>query len=245
MIWAIHGFSGGPSSFRRIQEIPSSQCLTVLGHGRTSIAKGDETFASEVSRLSALLPSSCSHLVDYGLGARLALAIALQDPQRFSRLTLIGVHPGLASKAERSDRIRSDLRWSEMLRSHGVERFVDAWQALPLWTSQQGLSQDILEEQRSLRLAHDPAQLALALDALGTGHMKPTWLDLSTLTMTVEIVVGSLDSKYLALSKKMIGLLPKGQMRVVADAGHNPILENPEAVSAILGAATQEARGAQ
>lgn len=244
MIWAIHGFTGGSSSWSQIQEIPPSQCLTVLGHGPSSVAKGDESFADEVSRLAASLPASCDHLVGYSLGARLALAIALQDPQRIGKLSLIGVHPGLATKAERDARIALDSQWSEMLRRNGVQAFVDAWQALPLWASQQTLPSAMVTKQRELRLSHDAEQLACALDSLGTGQMKPMWHDLSRLHMPVQLIAGELDAKYLALANTMRSHLPKGEIKVIADAGHNPLLEAPEAIRGLL-CPPQHARVAQ
>jgi 2-succinyl-6-hydroxy-2,4-cyclohexadiene-1-carboxylate synthase len=245
MTWAIHGFTGSPAVWAGLEDIDSARCLTVLGHGPASVARGGESFAGEVSRLAALLPERCSHLVGYSLGARLALALALQDPTRIEKLTLIGVHPGLQSKAERSDRQRADQDWAQLLRNDGIEAFVDAWQALPLWKSQQALPPAGRAQQRMQRLQHDASQLAFALDALGTGSMPPMWNQLAQLTMPVQLIVGAQDQKYQALAMQMLPHLAQGEIEIIDAAGHNPVLENPQALARLLACQGLPARAAQ
>ncbi len=234
MIWAIHGFTSGPSMWEKLAEIPASQCLTVLGHGPSSVASGEETFASEVARLAELLPEEATHLVGYSLGARLALAIALAQPTRFQELSLIGVTPGLRDPAERQIRREADQAWIDQLRDEGMEPFAKAWQAQSLWDSQAHLPEPLRVLQHRRRLERDPEQLAFALQSLGTGAMTPMWQELGTLHMPVQLIVGDQDLKYTKLAEAMLPHLPQGTVHRIAGTGHNPVLEAPAAISALL-----------
>lgn len=242
MIWALHGFTGGPGVWKGLDAVPSSQCPTVLGHGSESVALGDESFKSEVSRLADQLPACAVHLVGYSLGARLALAIAIQNPTRIERLSLIGVHPGLLDEAARLHRVEADREWVKRLRDEGIESFVDAWQKLPLWQSQLELPRAQLDEQRGQRLRHDPLQLALAMECLGTGVMPPMWENLSALTMPVQLIVGQRDAKFLEIAGAMLPRLAQGKLDVVEGAGHNPVLENPSALARLLLSGSRSSR---
>ena len=241
MIWAIHGFTGSPDSWNDTQAVPGSQCLRVLGHGELSIAQGKESFTDEVSRLSAELPTSGVHLVGYSLGARLALGIALKDPSRLRQLTLIGVHPGLENEHDRVSRKKSDQAWATLLRTEGIAAFVQAWQELPMWESQQELPVSKQDAQRAQRLQHDPLQLAHATQSLGTGSMPPMWHSLPSLSMPVQLIVGERDNKYLEIAKAMLATLPDGHLEVISGAGHNPVLEAPIAIARLLAEFNQPA----
>lgn len=234
MIFAVHGFTGCPESYQAIGAVGELQALTVLGHGPKAMAHGDENFAGEVDRLAAQLPRHCEHLLGYSLGARLSLAIAAKHPERIGKLTLIGVHPGLANEAARESRIQADQQWIDMLGNQGIEAFVRAWQALPMWKSQQALPQAWQAQQRELRLSHDATQLAYALRALGSGAMPPMWQALSHLPMPVTLVVGAQDRKYLDIAESMLSRLPRGRLSIVDRAGHNPVLEQPAALGDVL-----------
>lgn len=230
MIVAVHGFTGSPALFSGLP----CHGLTVLGHGPSARASGPVGFADEVDRLASELPEKAVHLVGYSLGARLCLALALRHPHKVSQLTLVGGSPGLRSEEARAQRRSADAIWSSMLREEGIEKFVDAWQALPLWRSQRALPAERLQRQRQERLSHDASQLALALDSLGTGAMPSLWSQLPGLDVPVHLLVGALDSKYLDINREMATLLPHATLHVIEGSGHNPLLEQPEAAFRLL-----------
>ena len=225
--------------------IPESQCLRVMGHGNSSPAQGGESFAAEVARLTALLPSPCPHLVGYSLGARLALAIAIAQPSRIQKLTLIAVTPGFPQTTERETRRAADRDWIRLLRKEGIAAFVEAWQALALWDSQLRLPAAKILQQKRQRLAHDAEQLARSLESLGTGSMPPMWATLSTLAMPVQLVVGALDEKYSAIAESMLPHFRHGTLVRIPDAGHNPVLEAPSKIASLLSQERSLAKVAQ
>ena len=72
------------------------------------------------------------------------------------------------------------------------------------------------------------------MDALGTGQMPPMWKEVGRLTMPIDLMVGALDSKFRAIAERMMILLPNARLRIVARAGHNAVLENPQAVRDVI-----------
>ncbi len=206
----------------------------LLGHGPQSLAGGNETFASEVERLALLLPDASVDLVGYSLGARLSLALALAHPTRIRTLRLIGITPGIEDEEARGLRVASDAVWSAKLRNEGITAFVDAWQALSLWDTQAMVPAARRGALRRARLAHDPEQLARAMDALGTGRMPSMWHALPALTMPVQVIAGALDTKYAAIAARMCQMLPNASLHLIPGAGHNPVFEDPQRVNNVL-----------
>ncbi len=230
MIVALHGFTATPSMWRDID----LDGPVILGHGTEAPANGGENFAHEVERLASLLPHSPIHIVGYSLGARLGMAIALAHPERVRALSLIGVNPGIESKTECTRRVASDAAWSSLLRDKGIEAFVDAWQALPLWDTQSSLPFERRESLRLGRLSHDPEQLARAMDALGTGSMPTMWNAIPTLKAPVQIIAGALDGKYAAIGARICQMLPNASLHLIPGTGHNPVFEDPQSVRNVL-----------
>lgn len=209
--------------------------LSILGHSPKCVGNGGESFSDEVERLAKEIPPGNHHLIGYSLGARLALTLAIRCPNRIGKLTLIGGTPGIESAQERTQRRIADKVWIDTLRENGIEAFVDAWQALPMWSSQASTSAQTLNEQRNRRLGHNPQQLAHALHSLGTGAMPPMWAHLSEIKIPVHLIVGQLDEKYTAIANSMFSRLSNATLSVIENTGHNPTLEKPVESARIIG----------
>lgn len=237
----LHGFAGGPDSWTEVVERLGRR-KTLLGlrlpghHPQARVAA--DSFEAAVDQVASALDaeqSEAAHLVGYSLGGRVALGIAVRHPNLVERLTLIGAHPGLATEEARQARRLADAAWSELLRSRGIEEFVRAWEMQPVFASQRGADANLLACQRRLRLAHDPQQLAAAMDILGLAAM-PDWTPhLPSLRLPVQLVIGDQDEKFQLLAEKMAQRLPITSLHRVTGAGHNVLLEAPERLAEILG----------
>lgn len=231
----LHGFTGSPASWDAVLALlPERRTLrpALLGHGAPPPEA--TTFAGEIARLAELLPAEPVHLAGYSLGARVALSLALAHPARVRRLTVIGVHPGLPTKEERQTRRDGDARWRQVLTEDGIERFVRAWEALPLFATQRRLPAELTAAHRAARLRHDPHALARSLEVLGLGEMPDCRPGLARLTMPVTLMAGELDEKFVTLAHELALALPHATLRTVPGAGHDLLLERPDLVAVEL-----------
>lgn len=247
-VLALHGFTGRPEDWRpiadRLAGVARIHAPTLLGHDPGGVDAGGAVegsptpFEDEVDRLAAWLAERSTepvHLVGYSMGGRLAVGLLARHPRFFDGATLIGAHPGLDHAEVRRRRRADDEGLGRRLVAEGIESFVDFWQQLPLFASQARLAAEQLAAQQRRRLAHDPAGLARALERLGPGRMPDYWSWLPSFERPVTLLVGEEDPKYRRLAERMAAALPRARRIVVPGAGHNLVLEAPEAVTRVLG----------
>jgi 2-succinyl-6-hydroxy-2,4-cyclohexadiene-1-carboxylate synthase len=237
-LFTMHGFTGRPDAWD--EAVPGPHVgLALIGHAPELPVPPGWTFAREVDRVLDRLPREPVHLAGYSMGGRVALAAAVRAPRRIARLTIVSAHPGLDDGSERR---ADDERWCEILERRGIAAFVDAWEAQPMWRSQDALPAALRERQRRARLDHSAAELAAALRALGVGAMPSFWPHLAALPMPVDWVAGALDPKYFELAGRAAARIPHGRVLIVPEAGHNVLLERPEPLSRALVGARGERR---
>ncbi len=237
----LHGFTGSPESWADVLEGvgPSVPALApaALGHDGTPGPDAVRTFEAEVDRLAGVIRArhgTGSHLVGYSMGGRLALGLLVRHTDLFDSATLIGASPGLTEPRKREARIARDEEWARLLEQEGIPTFVAAWEALPLFRTQESLLEERRARQDRIRRAHHPRGLARSLRVLGLGAMPDYRTRLARVKVPVRLVAGEADPKFRALAGEMAGLLPHATQTVVADAGHNVVLEKPEEIARLL-----------
>jgi 2-succinyl-6-hydroxy-2,4-cyclohexadiene-1-carboxylate synthase len=228
---ALHGFTGRPGHWSPVLRAAEP---ALSGHAAGLPVPAGWCFDEEVTRIGAEITALGEpvHLLGYSMGARLALAVATRQP--VARLTLVGVNPGLEEEAARADRRARDEVWCRLLEERGIEAFARAWEDQPMWASQAALPAEVRARQRAERTAHDPRALSAALRALGLGAMPPLWGALATLGAPVDLVAGALDPTYAGIARRMAARLPRARVTVVDGAGHNVLLERPDALAALV-----------
>lgn len=239
----LHGFLGLPESWNEVVQAlaPRERVLrpALLGHGAASWGTGDLplSFDDEVDRLASRLEAEGalgSHVVGYSMGARVALVLAARHPRIVARLTLISGSPGLEDDDERRARARADDRLAEELREEGLPEFVRRWEQLPLFASQRRLPPGARARHRARRLSHREGLVARALETLSPGRMPAMTRSLETIEVPVALVAGSLDTKYAGIARAIAPLFPDARVRIVDGAGHDPCLERPQELAAVL-----------
>jgi 2-succinyl-6-hydroxy-2,4-cyclohexadiene-1-carboxylate synthase len=198
------------------------------GHGRSADPSGD--FAAEIARLLAALPASVHRLVGYSLGGRVALSLLAAAPGRFTAATIVSAHPGLFNVSQRDGRRALDRRWIALLREQGIADFVHAWERQPLFASQAQLPAEVLAEQRRRRLAQRADGLAANLACFGLAEMPDTWPALASWPGRLTWLAGARDDKFVAIAERVARERPATAVHIVPDAGHNLLLEAPDAV---------------
>ena len=77
---------------------------------------------------------------------------ASSPPVASPRAVLISVNPGI-DDAERPARRAHDAAWARLLRERGLDAFLDAWEAQPLFATQARVRADLRAARRARRLA--------------------------------------------------------------------------------------------
>ncbi len=233
----LHGFTGSSQNWAHHIPVFSEQfsviSVDILGHGRSASPSDPDRYTMPLvaADLIALLDAwqiEQSALLGYSMGGRLALYLACRYPERFSHLILESSSPGLASEEERAERRQNDEALADWIEANGVAAFVARWEAMPLWASQQQLSEEVRLQLRRQRLQNNPVGLANSLRGMGTGAQPSLWNALPNLHLPTLLMVGELDSKFVTINKKMAATLPDGRLHIIPQAGHTTHLERPK-----------------
>jgi 2-succinyl-6-hydroxy-2,4-cyclohexadiene-1-carboxylate synthase len=196
------------------------------GHGRSAdILAGLRTGG----RLIADQGGEATYL-GYSMGARFCLHIALSNPELVRGLVLLGGTAGIEDRDEREARRVQDLQTAARIKAEGLERFLDAWLAQPLFA---GLPDD--RAFREERLENTVTGLMSSLQQAGTGSQDPSWHRLSKLAMPVLVLAGEQDDKFSALARRMADEIgSNATLALIPGAGHAAHLEQPTAFLAVL-----------
>ena len=232
----LHGFGGDKGTWADLRAGLESEyrviAVDIVGHGASEKPTGARAYHMErvscdIAALLDDLRTPTCHLLGYSMGGRLALRLALGYPARFRSLILESASPGLADAAERERRRRQDAALAERIETMGIAWFVDYWEKLPLWKSQQTLPEETQSAQRKQRLGNSATGLANSLRGMGSGAQANLWPRLEHVTMPALLMVGEQDSKFVAINQLMARQMPEAELLVIPGAGHNIHLEQP------------------
>ncbi len=240
----VHGFTGTGNSWRSLVEVLAPDFTTIavdlVGHGRSASPEALDRYqmARAVEDLAALLRAlghERAAWLGYSLGGRTALQVAVHRPDVVSALILEGATPGLDTAEERAARVAADEVLAQRLERGGLEAFVDFWQSISLWESQERtLTAAQRAALRAGRLAQDPVGLAGSLRGMGTGSQAWVGDRLAEVRVPVLLTAGTLDTKFSAIAGRMADAIPDATMHLIDDAGHAAHLERPEAFNALV-----------
>jgi 2-succinyl-6-hydroxy-2,4-cyclohexadiene-1-carboxylate synthase len=221
----VHGFTQTRRSWApllpRLTEEHEVLAVDAPAHGRSAAHRTD---LPEGARLLGETGGRAAY-VGYSMGGRLALHLAVQQPDLVERLVLVGATAGLDTDDERAARRAADEALAADLEHDGVDAFLTRWLANPLFAT---LPKDAagIEDRKE----NTVEGLAASLRRTGTGTQEPLWDELAKLTMPVLFVVGELDAKFTALAERMRQAWGgTATVAVIAGAGHACHLEAPDA----------------
>ncbi|HEY1556980.1 MAG TPA: alpha/beta fold hydrolase [Kofleriaceae bacterium] len=216
----LHGFAGDPAVWGDVMaawQLPDMPVAVALpGHGEMPV---QPTWHDNLAAIAGEL-GDCDVAIGYSLGARVALGLVVEG--FVAHGVLIGVNPGIA-ELERPSRRTFDAAWARMLRDHGIAMFISAWEAQPLFATQARAPAARRTSRREHRLAHDPEQLARSLEVMGLAAMPDYSAALPAHRDRIALLAGADDTKYAAIARE----LPAVSFETIANAGHDPTLEQP------------------
>lgn len=229
---ALHGFTSTGRSFTRLAA--SLDRLVVApdlpGHGHSRVP--DHSHRSTIDALGALCDGQ-TDVLGYSQGARLALALAAEQPSTVASLILISGTPGIADSGDREDRAQTDHRLAHQIRSMSLEAFIDEWTSTGI-TSTAHLDAETRSMDRALRLDSTPEGLACALEGFGQGAQPSYWDRLTEVEVPVLLIAGGGDTKYTQIAEQMHQDLPDSTLAIIPDAGHNPLLDQFEDTALLI-----------
>ncbi len=238
----LHGFTGTGASLDDLARAcrragHRTIAPDLLGHGASDAprdpARHDVTRqAADLAAILRELEAAPASVVGYSFGGRVALRLALDAPGLVSSVVLIGSGAGIADPAERARRRAVDEDLAGSIERDGVAAFVDRWEAMPLFASEEALPPVIRARRRAERLAQDPAGLAASMRGAGQGSQEPLDHRLGSLAAPTLLIVGELDTKALANARAIAEAAPPGRatVLVIEGAGHAAHLARPGAV---------------
>jgi 2-succinyl-6-hydroxy-2,4-cyclohexadiene-1-carboxylate synthase len=220
----LHGFAGDPASWNDVRlSIDQAEPIALPGHPGGGAVERD--WASNLAAIAGRI-GRCDVVVGYSLGARVALGLVVTG--HAPRGVLISGNPGIPAH-ERAARRAGDAAWAKLARERGIAAFLDAWEAQPLFASQQRAPAERLAARRARRLALDPDSLARSLERMGLAEM-PDYRAL--VDERCALIAGADDAKYVAIARAL-----PAPLELVEHSGHDPLLEQPAALGAAIDSA--------
>lgn len=169
--------------------------------------------------------------VGYSMGGRLALRLALDQPELVEGLVLIGATAGIVDDDARAARRAADEALAARIEAEGVDAFLDRWLAQPLFADLNPAPDDL-----AARRANTVDGLASSLRLAGTATMDPPWWDeLPTMGVPTLVLVGAHDPKFTASGLHLVNRIgPNARFEPVSGAGHAAHLEQPHHVATTI-----------
>jgi 2-succinyl-6-hydroxy-2,4-cyclohexadiene-1-carboxylate synthase len=233
----LHGFTGSAASWSPlVDELATLHriiAIDIIGHGSSDAPDDPSPYAFEqalrdLAEVTEQLGIGRAAWLGYSMGGRLALAMAVEHPEKVSSLILESATPGIQHDQERLQRAEADHELARRIEVVGIERFVDEWEELPIWESQRLLPAEVLRFQREIRLRNRAVGLANSLRGMGQGAQPSYWDRLGEIEVPVLLMAGALDRKFVGIAGQMGIRIAGAELSVVADAGHAVHLERPQ-----------------
>jgi 2-succinyl-6-hydroxy-2,4-cyclohexadiene-1-carboxylate synthase len=239
----LHGFTGNHETWLEVAKTLSKQYMCIMpdiiGHGNTDHPNRSERYSVEevsndLSNILQALNVSKVNLLGYSMGGRLALSFAILKPKNVKTLILESASPGLQDESERNKRILQDTKLADMITDKGIQHFVEYWEKLSLFESQNKLHAEKRKKINKQRLSNNQIGLANSLLGMGTGAQPSWWEQLQLLKMPVLLITGELDKKFCEIAKRMKERIEECEWIILPDVGHAIHVENPEMFGKIV-----------
>ena len=242
----VHGFSQQADSWDEVARALAQDrvvyALELTGHGESE--RPDQArFYQLTCQAEALVRFMMQEAVardgekpwvlGYSMGGRVAVQAAVDTPEAFGGLLLESAGLGPETDDERRAAAARDAASAARLRACGIERFMDEWEALPLFASQRSLDGARCARLRESRCSNDAEALARTFEQAGQ-HAMPSRAavlralrDMQSRRIPFSYIAGADDVKYARLGEVLAAAGFCAE--VVMGSGHNVHEERPSA----------------
>jgi 2-succinyl-6-hydroxy-2,4-cyclohexadiene-1-carboxylate synthase len=214
-------------------EVLQIHAADLPGHGETDVRPVDvPTTVNAIARWLASFGKPIP-LFGYSQGGRMALLTALEHPDLVEGLVLVSASPGIPGETAREQRRARDEALASHIEAVGANAFLDEWLDGPI-VGTAHLDDETARWDRSVRSVNTASGLAAALRGLGQGAQPYVGDRLGELEAPLLAVSGSDDPVYSQLASEMAEAAPQGTHISIDGAGHNVILDAPQALASAL-----------
>ena len=250
MFVLLHGFAQTPATWKPVADKLRASGYSVEAPNLYSQLPECGTLDGLCDWVAQLVVSCAQNasvvLAGYSMGGRVAAQTLVCHPDLpVAAVVLESAGLGPQDDAGRAALAARSAQWAERLRHEGVEPFMDWWETLPLFATQQSLPPQVRRAVRRERTSFGAEALVRSLEGWGQQHQSLQSETLAALGrardmgVSLTYVAGSLDRKYCALADRArdAGL----STIAVSGAGHNAHLEKPDRFAELLVQVANEA----
>jgi len=222
----IHGFMGLPCDWDDVRA-----ALTEFETSGVEIGLAPD-WQSSVRQLAKAIPSR-SILVGYSMGARLALGVATESPEKVAGLIFVSGNPGLETLQAREQRREADERVAARIEVEPLLQFLTDWYRGSVFAA---LPEELRRLEIATKLVRPSSHWPAILRTNSVSQQPNYWPRLKELTMPTLVVAGELDEKYRKIAQRIQQECssPKLSAKVVRNCGHIVHREQPEAFCKLI-----------
>jgi pimeloyl-ACP methyl ester carboxylesterase len=250
----VHGFTGAKEDFTEHLPALAADGWHVVapdlrGHGASHAPPEEDAYdlaslAGDVLALADVLEWPSFALLGHSMGGMVVQVAALAAAERIEALVLMDTSPGPVGV----DRELADLS-VEVVRTGGMALLGEVIASLPDGSPLDTTASRRLQTRPSPLGGDDPeaswtafgeTKMMAASPAMYAA-MVPAMLDqadrrrsLAELVLPVLVMVGEHDTLFFEDCRRLAAAIPGARLEIVADAGHNPQHESPDAWLALL-----------
>jgi len=230
----LHGWGTHPVIWTPLLErLPGSRAVPLPGYASTAPAACADGLVDMANVIAQQLEPQ-TLLVGWSLGGLAAMRVALDYPQKVSRLMLIGATPCFVNRADWRHGV-DDAVFAEFSRNLSEDYAGTIRRFLSLQAQGSDTVRAVLAELRKQLLAQPQPELTV-LDA-GLSMLRETDLrsELAGLTVPVSLVHGTGDKLApVEAARWLQTALPNAALHEIKGAGHAPFLSHVQAVTDVI-----------
>lgn len=230
----LHGFTGSLEDWYQFENFFPKDInlvgIDLIGHGKSDSPPAlgyysTKSIIRQIKKVKETITGKKIFLLGYSMGGRAALNYVIDFPYDINGVILESTTAGIINSAIRFERERNDKNLADYILSNPIESFVDDWMNREIFQTQKNLSESVLGEIRNRKLDCSQIGLANSLLGFGTGIMEPVFDKLQNIKCNVQLICGELDKKFADINAYMNKLLPKSNLVIISNSGHNVHLE--------------------
>ncbi|MBD3110556.1 2-succinyl-6-hydroxy-2,4-cyclohexadiene-1-carboxylate synthase [Bacillus sp. AGMB 02131] len=239
----LHGFTGDQSTWSQLIQTLQENYLCIvpdlIGHGKSESPQDFSRYelkqvAADLKKMLGNLNIASCNVLGYSMGGRLALQFSVLYPESTKTLLLESASPGLLLPEERMLRKKQDNQLADRIEQEGIKAFVEYWQSIPLFKTQEKLSTEKKAAIYEQRVSNSELGLANSLRGMGTGMQQSLWEELTILQFPVLLLTGEYDEKFCKIAEKMSKMIPNCEWQTICEVGHAIHVEDSEMFGRIV-----------